>query len=141
MFVPKNIDKRKEDFKKIQTKQLVKFNEFKVKFDTNYEKMLLELPFKSHSRRDQLLVILLQRLEIKICQIDSFNIMLCNNSGIIFEYGWKEDTFYYNQKLLSALLEREKVNGIDIGTLVIDVTDKIFRFCGPPIACTSVDFM
>ena len=89
MFIPKNIDKRAEDLKKIQAKELLDY----VKFLKEFQQNLALLKGKtSIDEKEQLFIDLIQGCDIKLDQYKHhFIIFIFKNDEFMFEYYWKND--------------------------------------------------
>ena len=92
MFIPKNIDKRAEDLKKIQVKDLKEYDVFVKGFKQNLDLMKDKT---SDGPKEQLFIDLIQDCDIKLDQNEyPFRIFLFKNDKYMFEYDWKIDEFY-----------------------------------------------
>ena len=92
MFVPKNINKRADDLKRIQAKDLKEYEEFIKEFQQNLDLMKDKT---SDDPKEQLFIDIIQDYVIKNDRVEyPFRIYLFKNDEYMFEYDWKNDTLY-----------------------------------------------
>ena len=91
-FVPKNIDKRAEDLKKMQAKDLKEYEEFVKEFSKN---LSLIQGKTSVDEKEQLFIYLIKDCKIKLDQQNNpFIIFMFKDDEYMFEYDWKNDALW-----------------------------------------------
>ena len=94
MFIPKNIEKRAEDLKKIQAKELLDYEEFVKEFSNN---LALLKGKTSIDEKEQLFIDLMKDCVIKTDRAEyPFKIFLFKDNEFMFEYDRKNDVLYYS---------------------------------------------
>ena len=87
MFIPKNINKRVEDFKRMQAKELKEYEEFVKEFSKNLNLLKGK---KSIDEKEQLFIDLIQDCVIKLDQQKyPFIIFMFKDDDFMLEYHWK----------------------------------------------------
>ena len=102
-FMPKNIDKRAEDLKRIQAKELLDYEEFIKEFQQNLKNIK---NIKSEDSKEQLFIDLIQDCDIKTDIVEyPFIIFLFKGDKFMFEYNWKIDKIYYSYNRFWSVFE------------------------------------
>ena len=105
-FVPKNLDKRSEDLKKMQAKELQELQEYE-NFVMEFSKNLAILKGKtSKDEVQQIFIDLFKGCDIKIDHIEyPFMLFLFKDGKYMFQYDWKNDYFWCSRANVLSMFE------------------------------------
>ena len=108
-FVPKNIDKRAEDLKKIQAKELQDYEDFIKKFSKD---LSLIKNIKSEDPKEQLFIDLIQDCDIRLDQTEyTFRIFMFKDDQYMFEYDWKNSFLWCSyDRVWTIFFSKSKYN-------------------------------
>ena len=127
MFIPKNINKRVENLKKMQAKELLDYEKFIKEFSKN----LTTIQGKtSVDEKEQLFIDLIQNCVIKTYQIEyPFKIYLFKDDEFMFQYDWKNDTFWYSyDRVWSVFRDTFKICYQECQRFIADQVEIHFKF-------------
>ena len=126
-FVPKNIDKRSEDLKKIQAKELQDYENFVKEFSKN---LSLIQSKKSVDEKEQLFIDFIQDCVIKLDQNEyPFSIFMFKKDKYMFEYDWKNDTLWCSYDRVWSLFESKyKMSYQSLQQFIADQIETYFKF-------------
>ena len=127
MFVPKNIDKRACDLKRIQAKELQDYEDFVKEFSKNLTAIQDK---KFINEKEQLFIDLIQECEIKTDQQkDPFRIYLFKDDEFMFEYDWKNDILYCsNDRVWSVFVSKFNMSYETWKRFIADQVETHFNF-------------
>ena len=128
MFTPKNINKRVEDLKIIQAKELQDYKEFVKEFSNN---LSLIQGKTSDDEKEQLFIDLIQECEIKTDQQKyHFGILLVSGvTNVIFKYDWKNNILYCsNDRVWSVFAFKFKMPYEAWQCFITDQVETHFKF-------------
>ena len=133
-FVPKNIDKRAEDLKRIQAKDLKEYDVFVKEFQQNLKNVKYKT---SVDKKEQLFIDMIKDCDIKLDQNKyPFNILLFKDDSklscetkVMFEYDWKNETLWYSHsRVWSVFRDNFKMDYQQYQHFITDQIETHFNF-------------
>ena len=125
--MPKNIDKRAEDLKRMQAKELKDYEKFVNEFSKNLN--LLQ-GTTSIDEKEQLFINLIQDCDIKLDQQKyPFSIFMFKDDKRMFEYDWKKDTLWCSHsRVWIVFRDTFKMNSQERKHFISDQVETHFKF-------------
>ena len=124
--MPKNIDKRAEDLKIIQAKDLKEYEKFVKEFQQNLDLMKDKT---SDDPKEQLFIDLIQGCDIKSYQYNQLYIFMFKDDEYMFEYDWKNDALWCsNARVFSVFRDTFKMNYQECQHFISDQVETLFKF-------------
>ena len=126
-FVPKNIDKRSEDLKRMQAKELIDYEVFIKEFSKN---LSLIQGKTSVDEKEQLFINLIKDCDIKLYQQNNpFSIFLLKDDAYMFQYDWKNDILWCsNARVWTVFKGTFKMDYQQYQHFIADQIDTYFNF-------------
>ena len=126
-FIPKNINKRVEDLKRIQAKELKEYEEFVKEFQKNLDLMKDKT---SDDPKEQLFIDIIQDYVIKNDRVEyPFRIYLFKNDEYMFEYDWKNDTLWCSyDRVWSVFASKFNMSYETCKRFITDQIETYFKF-------------
>ena len=127
MFIPKNINKRAEDLKRIQAKELQEYEDFITEFKQNLD---LIKGKTSDDPKEQLFIDLIQDCDIKSDQTEyPFRIFLPKDEKFMFEYDWKNSFLCCSyHKIWSVFRDKFAMSYLECQRFITDQVETHFNF-------------
>ena len=126
-FVPKNIDKRAENLKRIQAKELQDYEEFVKEFKKNLDLMKDKT---SDGPKEQLFIDLIQDCVIQTDQEkDPFRIFLFKDGQYMFEYDYKTDYLWCSYDgVFAVFISKFNISYHEWQQFITDQIETYFKF-------------